>query len=40
MVIVTSQSDAGAVKSHFQDRGEQVYEIGRVIEGERVVQFI
>ena len=30
-----SQSDAGVVKSHFQDRGEQVYEIGRVIEGER-----
>ena len=40
MVIVVSQSDSGAVKSHFQDRGEQVYEIGRVIEGKRFVQFL
>ncbi len=34
MVIVTSQSDVEVVKSHLQQRGEQVYEIGRVIEGQ------
>ncbi|HEX3280922.1 MAG TPA: phosphoribosylformylglycinamidine cyclo-ligase [Pyrinomonadaceae bacterium] len=39
MVIVVSQTDADAVKSHFQTRGEEVYEIGRVIEGKRIVQF-
>ncbi|MDQ1638080.1 MAG: phosphoribosylformylglycinamidine cyclo-ligase [Pyrinomonadaceae bacterium] len=40
MVIVISQSDAGVIKSHFQDRSEQFYEIGRVIEGERCVKLI
>ncbi len=40
MVIVTSPADAGVVKSHFQDGGDQVYEIGRVIEGKRFVQFL
>ena len=40
MVIVISQSDADAIKSHFEDRGEQVYEIGRVIEGEGQVKLI
>jgi len=39
MVIVVSQTDADAVNSHFQTRGEEVYEIGRVIEGKRIVQF-
>ena len=39
MVIVTTQSAAGVVRSHFEDRGEEVYEIGRVIEGKRFVQF-
>ncbi|HBB89276.1 MAG TPA: phosphoribosylformylglycinamidine cyclo-ligase [Blastocatellia bacterium] len=40
MVIVVSQSDGGVVKSHFQDCGEQVYDIGRVVEGERFVKLI
>jgi len=40
MIIVTSQSNASVVKSHFQDRGEQVYEIGRVIQGEGQVNLI
>jgi phosphoribosylformylglycinamidine cyclo-ligase len=40
MVIVISPADAGVVKSHFQKRSEQVYEIGRVIEGERFVKLI
>ena len=38
MVIVTSQSDAGVVESHLQELGEQVYEIGRVVKGERFVK--
>jgi len=40
MVIVTSKSDAGTVKSHLKDRGEEVYEIGSVIDGERFVKFL
>jgi phosphoribosylformylglycinamidine cyclo-ligase len=40
MVIVTSQSDAGVVRSHLQQLGEQVYEIGRVIEGQREVHLV
>ncbi len=40
MVIVTSQSDAGVVKSHLEQLGERVYEIGSVIEGERYVKLI
>ena len=40
MVIVASQSNAGAVRSHFEQRGETVYEIGRVIAGERFVKFL
>ncbi len=40
MVIVISQADAVTVKSHFQARGEQVYEIGSVIDGERCVKLI
>ncbi len=39
MVIVASQSDAQLVKSHLQQLGEQVYEIGRVIEGQHNVLF-
>lgn len=40
MVIVTSQSDADAVKGRLRQLGEQVYEIGRVIEGKRLVHLI
>jgi phosphoribosylformylglycinamidine cyclo-ligase len=40
MVIVVSQSDVGAVKSHLKDRGEEVYEIGSVIAGECFVKFL
>lgn len=39
MVIVTSQSDAGPVKSRLQALGEQVHEIGSVIEGHSEVLF-
>ncbi len=40
MVIVLSQSDADAVKLHLQERDEQVFEVGRVVEGERFVNLI
>jgi phosphoribosylformylglycinamidine cyclo-ligase len=40
MVIVASQSNAGAVRSFLKDCGEEVYEIGRVIAGERFVKFL
>jgi phosphoribosylformylglycinamidine cyclo-ligase len=40
MVIVTSRSDADAVKSHLKQRDEQVFEIGRVVEGQRFVKLI
>jgi phosphoribosylformylglycinamidine cyclo-ligase len=39
MVILVSQSDADAVKSYLQQCDQQVYEIGRVIEGRREVFF-
>jgi phosphoribosylformylglycinamidine cyclo-ligase len=37
MVIVTSASDAETIKPHLQQRGDSVYEIGRVREGNREV---
>jgi phosphoribosylformylglycinamidine cyclo-ligase len=37
MVIVCSQSDAGAIASHLRDRGEALYEIGEVVSGNREV---
>jgi phosphoribosylformylglycinamidine cyclo-ligase len=37
MVVVAATQDAGAIKAHLQERGEAVYEIGRVTEGERKV---
>lgn len=33
MVVVTSRQDVGVIKSHLQQRGESVYEIGRVSKG-------
>ncbi|HEX8888121.1 MAG TPA: phosphoribosylformylglycinamidine cyclo-ligase [Pyrinomonadaceae bacterium] len=37
MVIISSANAADAIKSHLKERGESVYEIGRVIEGNREV---
>ncbi len=37
MVIVSAQQDAEAIKAHLEERGEAVYEIGRVTEGNREV---
>src|SRR5882724_36287 len=39
MVIVTSQSAADRVKSYLKQHNEQVYEIGRVIEGQQNVLY-
>lgn len=38
MVIVTSAQDSQAIKSHLQQHGDAVFEIGRVIQGEREVR--
>ncbi|HMF57803.1 MAG TPA: phosphoribosylformylglycinamidine cyclo-ligase [Pyrinomonadaceae bacterium] len=37
MVIVCAEEDKDRIKSHFKERGEACYEIGRVVEGEREV---
>ncbi len=37
MVIVATPQDAETIKAHLKERGESVYEIGRVTEGEREV---
>lgn len=37
MVIVCAPADAAAIKSHLKERGEAVYEIGRVTAGDREV---
>jgi phosphoribosylformylglycinamidine cyclo-ligase len=37
MVVVASPENAATIKAHFQKRGEAVYEIGQVTEGNREV---
>lgn len=37
MVVVCAETDAGMIKAHFSEQGERSYEIGRVIEGDRIV---
>ena len=37
MIIIAAPPDAEAIKSHLQERGETVYEIGRVTQGKREV---
>jgi phosphoribosylformylglycinamidine cyclo-ligase len=37
MVIVCAAAEAAVIKAHLSERGEQCYEIGRVIEGDRDV---
>jgi phosphoribosylformylglycinamidine cyclo-ligase len=37
MVIIADANDAEAIKAHLKERGDAVYEIGRVIEGNREV---
>jgi phosphoribosylformylglycinamidine cyclo-ligase len=38
MVVVCSEADAGAIKTHFSENGERSYEIGRVVAGNREVR--
>lgn len=42
MVIICAEADAASVRTHVEARGEQIYEIGRVITGagERAVEFV
>ena len=37
MVVITAPADAETIKAHLKERGEAVYEIGRVTEGNREV---
>jgi phosphoribosylformylglycinamidine cyclo-ligase len=40
MVVICANADAAAIRSHVETRGEKIYEIGRVVAGEREVKFI
>jgi phosphoribosylformylglycinamidine cyclo-ligase len=37
MVIVCSPRDVDLIKSHLKDRGDECYEIGEVVDGDREV---
>jgi phosphoribosylformylglycinamidine cyclo-ligase len=37
MVVIASEGEAETIRGHLAARGEQVYEIGRVVEGDREV---
>ena len=40
MVIICAAPDAASVRSHVEARGENIYEIGRVVEGAQNVEFV
>lgn len=40
MVIITTPADAEAIKTHVRGQGQECYEIGRVVEGNRQVSII
>ncbi|HLL70851.1 MAG TPA: phosphoribosylformylglycinamidine cyclo-ligase [Pyrinomonadaceae bacterium] len=40
MVIICAETDAETIRAHVEARGEQIYEIGRVVAGERSVEFV
>jgi phosphoribosylformylglycinamidine cyclo-ligase len=40
MVIICAQGDAATVRAHTDARGEQIFEIGRVVEGAQNVEFV
>jgi phosphoribosylformylglycinamidine cyclo-ligase len=42
MVIICAEADAASVRTHIEARGEQIFEIGRVVAGtgERTVEFV
>jgi phosphoribosylaminoimidazole (AIR) synthetase len=39
MVIVCSSNDVETIKTHFRERGDDCFEIGEVIAGQREVLF-
>ena len=40
MVIVCAATDAHAIRTHIETRGEKIFEIGRVVAGARTVEFV
>jgi phosphoribosylformylglycinamidine cyclo-ligase len=40
MVIICAETDAAGIRSHVESRGENIYEIGRVVSGTRAVEFV
>ncbi|MCA1566890.1 MAG: phosphoribosylformylglycinamidine cyclo-ligase [Acidobacteria bacterium] len=40
MVIVCAATDAPAIRTHIETRGEKIFEIGRVVAGARSVKFV
>jgi phosphoribosylformylglycinamidine cyclo-ligase len=40
MVIVCAPTDAHAIRTHIETRGEKIFEIGRVVSGARSVEFV
>jgi phosphoribosylformylglycinamidine cyclo-ligase len=40
MVVISAETDAQAIKSHFAMRNEKCYEIGRVVSGDRQVKIV
>jgi phosphoribosylformylglycinamidine cyclo-ligase len=40
MVVVCAEQDAAAIRTHVEARGEKIFQIGRVVEGTRNVEFV
>jgi phosphoribosylformylglycinamidine cyclo-ligase len=40
MVIICDGADAQTIRTHVEARGEKIFEIGRVVAGERAVKFV
>jgi phosphoribosylformylglycinamidine cyclo-ligase len=40
MVIICAGADAQTIRAHVEARGEKIFEIGRVVAGARVVEFV
>ena len=40
MVVICAEADAQAIRTHVATRGEQIFEIGRVVAGGRTVEFV
>jgi phosphoribosylaminoimidazole (AIR) synthetase len=40
VIICAGGADADAIRTHVEARGEKIFEIGRVVAGERAVEFV